>query len=483
MTDDPKRAIDIGLLTPDIQDLLLNDILAPKMTRFCLLNLEKGWPGGKSIWHVDNYVADGNNYHISLVDQPGALIHTDTRTVVGNVVSLLRQVFLRDRPMRSPEGAAKEFLRSLVEPPEWTKVELATLAPVWFRDIMPSLSDNFLIDQWLYRKAVGLLYAPRSSLKSFVALDQLLTLAAGMKSWYGFDTQPCGAFYLAAEGAEGMRERVHAFRLEHGLEDRNLPFVLLPSSLNLLDPHQTTLLIQVIRECQEQQPMGILAVDTVAKTMRGGDENSFPVISTYLESLERIRDECDITVMGIAHAGKDVSRGARGHSSLEADVDFVIRCERDEESGVVAVEVTKQKDAPDGAVLHFNLKHVEIGKSPSGRSKISGVLEPANPDAATKIRLALGPDQDEYDALTNVLLTKGRKVHRDGIPNETVVTVDEWLDEVIKRGLLPPRAEWKEADRKAWYRKRTRLREKGLIRVYEDFLWLFRTPAEIAEAA
>jgi hypothetical protein len=354
---------------------------------------------------------------------------------------------------------------------------------VWFKDIMPSLSDNYLIDQWIYRKAVGLLYAPRSSLKSFVALDKLLTLAAGMKSWYGFDTQPCGAFYLAAEGAEGMRERVHAFRLAHGLEEKNLPFVLLPNALNLLDSHQTNLLIQVIKECQEQQDIGIVAIDTLAKTMRGGDENSFPVISTYLESIERIRDECGVTVIVVAHAGKDVTRGARGHSSLEADVDFVIRCERDEATGVVAVEVTKQKDAPDGTTLHFKLRQVEIGQSPTGRTKVSGVLELVTPDLATKTRLAIGPDQDEYDALTNVLLTKGRKVSHSSIPNEPVVMLAEWLDEVINRDLLPPKDTWKDADRKSWQRTRTRLREKGLIRIYEEFVWLYRTPAEIADAA
>jgi len=68
-------------------------------------------------------------------------------------------------------------------------------------------------------------------------------------------------------------------------------------------------------------------------------------------------------VLMIHHAGKDSTRGARGHSSLRAAVDTEIEVsgQSNPTSGTAS---PKQRDLPSGDVLAFDIEPIEIGYDP-----------------------------------------------------------------------------------------------------------------------
>ena len=131
----------------------------------------------------------------------------------------------------------------------------------------------------------------------------------------------------------------------------------------------------------------LLIVDTVARAMAGGDENCSQDMGALIGACDAIRNELDCTILLIHHAGKDTTKGARGHSSLRAAVDTEL-----EVTGTVnprVVTVRKQRDLPSGDTFAFDLEPVELGKDPETFDPISACVTvyrdqapPATPETA-----------------------------------------------------------------------------------------------------
>lgn len=84
--------------------------------------------------------------------------------------------------------------------------------------------------------------------------------------------------------------------------------------------------------------------------------------------------------MLIHHSGKDVARGARGHSSLRAAVDTEIELTRDE-IGLITAEVTKQRAGPTGYKFAYSLRQIGLGRDQDGGPVTTCLVEPVNAHA------------------------------------------------------------------------------------------------------
>jgi hypothetical protein len=107
----------------------------------------------------------------------------------------------------------------------------------------------------------------------------------------------------------------------------------------------------------------LIIVDTLARVMGGADENTAPDIAGLLTDLEHLR-RTGAHVMLIHHSGKDVDRGARGHSSLRAAIDTEIRLTKDGNERVA--RITKQRDGESGLEGRFTLEQVTLGRDSDG---------------------------------------------------------------------------------------------------------------------
>ena len=88
-----------------------------------------------------------------------------------------------------------------------------------------------------------------------------------------------------------------------------------------------------------------MVIDTLARSMNG-NENSPDDMGKYVASCARIREAGDTLTMVVHHTGKDLARGARGHSSLRAATDVELEVSKGED-GSGNVTVTKARDELD----------------------------------------------------------------------------------------------------------------------------------------
>lgn len=253
----------------------------------------------------------------------------------------------------------------------------------WLVDIEPVMeAAGTLVQDLLDAGAMSCLYGAPNAGKSFWALDLDFHIAA-QKPWREHEICRDGvAIYLAAEGAgRGMKNRLAALRLKHGVE--GVPLALLPCRLDLFDPDADTgEIVAMIQQAQELWglPTIKLTVDTLARTMAGGDENSSKDMAIYVANVQRIQEALPggVHVMIIHHCGKDAAKGARGSSALLAAVDTELEISRvfpnDKELTHAGVLVSKQRDMPAGQTFWHELEDIEFGQDARGKVVKSAVV-------------------------------------------------------------------------------------------------------------
>jgi hypothetical protein len=229
----------------------------------------------------------------------------------------------------------------------------------------------------------------------------------------------------------------------------------------------TKLLLQRIADIG---PIDFIVADTVSRSLAGGDENSSKDMGGFVRNCDLIRSETGTHLCGLRHLGKDESRGARGHSLLKAALDTELTATKAGRNGTL--ELTKQRDGPDGTRWGFAIEPVDISEG-----KHSFVVVPA--DTATMPKGSRWTRRLSIfrDAAAAALLAEGQD-HRPGgngpivkaVPVECIRTEHNRL---YVHGGDGDRAE---AERKAWARALKSARDNRLIgsenSCGRDFVWL-----------
>lgn len=219
------------------------------------------------------------------------------------------------------------------------------------RAVLELPEPGWLIDGILPAEAFTLLYGPKGNGKSFVAVDMSMSIALG-HPWAGHPTHQGPVLYVVAEGAAGIGKRSEAW-LEHHHLDTDYPITWWTRRVNLGDVAQTSELIEIAAEIQ---PV-LVVIDTLARCNAGGDENSPKDMGQVVDSLDRIRETVGTATMPVHHAGKDLSKGARGHTTLLGATDAVLQVT----GGDRRIRVQNEKDAEPAAPLNFQM--VDAGRS------------------------------------------------------------------------------------------------------------------------
>jgi hypothetical protein len=156
--------------------------------------------------------------------------------------------------------------------------------------------------------------------------------------------------YIAAEGASGIGPRIDAWRKRCGVD--RLPIWVVPEAVNLLREPDVGLLLHALATLPV--PPVLVVVDTLARSMVGGDENSALHMGLAVESMSRISRSTGATVLGVHHSGRD-GKDERGHSSLPGAVETKVVV-RQQDDGLITVSCDKQKDSAKFAPWSFRLE-------------------------------------------------------------------------------------------------------------------------------
>jgi hypothetical protein len=324
------------------------------------------------------------------------------------------------------------------------------------------LTSNYMVKGWLDRNCLSMLYGPSNAGKTFVALDIAMHIAAG-KEWHGLRVNGGPVLYIAAEGGAGIRNRLAAIKRERP-DMASAPFTLLPVGVDLHGQGDA----QAICEIMPDEAPALVVVDTLARSMGAGDENTAKDAAMFVRNCDLIREATGAHVMVIHHTGKDEDRGARGSSALRAAVDNEIQI-ASVGSKVGQIISRKQRDQPTPETIWFDLRTVELGVDEDGEPVTSAVVDLGKPPKPTRKPLR-GKNEVAMQALYDALRDHGTTKSGNTWPtNRKVVEVDHWRTACGVHGLTSGVSD--SAARTAFMRAKTKLMDMDEVREFGDHVW------------
>lgn len=253
---------------------------------------------------------------------------------------------------------------------------------VYFADIKPNLNAADFVEGLLIDGAMSVIYGDSGSGKTFFMLDLALHVAGGIP-WRGREVERRGVLYLALEGSHGISNRVAAYKEANKSNAADLAFAIVPVTVDLLSPDgDVARVIEAAKSFAAHMsvPVGMIIVDTLARAIAGGNENSPEDMGALVRNLDLIRQALPSHVAAVHHSGKDSARGARGHSSLRAATDTEIEVSRDEGEKLSVARVTKQRELELGDEFAYRLSAVDLGRDRRGKPVVSCVVFPTDAD-------------------------------------------------------------------------------------------------------
>jgi hypothetical protein len=244
----------------------------------------------------------------------------------------------RARARLDAEAATRQPLKLL------DLAEFATLPKMrWLvRDILPP--DSLVV-----------VFGPAKGGKTFATTDLLMHAAHGL-DWHGYRIpRPLRIAFLAGEGRNGLRVRLHAWIQHHDSAELIGAFKVLPASLSL--PDRVEELIELLRPFNPD----IVAPDTLNAFFGPGDENSTQDMTHFVAACRRLREALACTVLVLHHTALADTGRERGSSVLRGAADVVIQVAKDEGgSGCVGFQVVTARDIePMEQPLALRLEKVE----------------------------------------------------------------------------------------------------------------------------
>jgi len=281
---------------------------------------------------------DAGVQSIKIVNLPDLPVKGDVSDWLdaGNTIDDLHQV-VDTAPLWTPEP---------LQPPaqKWRLLsasEVLTLPPV-----------EWLIEGELPTGGLTVLYGASGSGKSFLALDYALQVA-----------QQDEVVYIAGEGLSGYPDRLLAWRNHHKQKiDR---YHLVDDAIPMLDE-------AAVREfCSAVVPLSpkLIVIDTLARCMLGGDENSAKDMGLFIHACNTIQRLTGAAVLVVHHTGKS-RNSERGSSALRGGADSMIELSNDD--GLISVNCTKSKDSEP-----FKTRYLRLVKVTTRDERDSCVLLPA----------------------------------------------------------------------------------------------------------
>jgi hypothetical protein len=378
-------------------------------------------------------------------------------------------------------------LNNFVETQETQELELpqAPLQREGFKlEAWDDIEDEpveWLVQGVIPQRSFVALYAPPASFKSFVALDIAECIATG-RPFLGNQISKQGAvLYIAGEGHGGIGTRIKALKIHHGTPE-GTPVYFLRRQVNLRSS-QTDLkdLVAAIDDLKaiHEIHFEMIIIDTLARAFGGGNENASEDMGAFITAAGAIQGKYECSLLVVHHAGKDATKGLRGHSSLLGAVDTeleIIRIEGAQPPKGI-LHISKQKDGEDGQRIGFRMVEVTTGSSGvidfEGTSSLAveadeeidtdrpnQAIPPNRTGAGMNQRLALS-------CLHDAIKKYGEMQVVDGMRNKCI-KIDQWRDEFKKRmgsDVMPATLN------KAWYRVKADLADLQKVIIYGELCW------------
>ena len=248
-----------------------------------------------------------------------------------------------------------------------------------FRRLKVSDIQNLADPQWLVNELIpedsfSVIYGPPGSTKSFLALDLACCIATGL-SWQQQPVREGKVMVCVGEGLRGLKWRIESWMLAHPEADadkleENLQII--EDVPHLLEKADTAMLLNTAIEMHEESDadLKLFVIDTLARALVGGDENSAQDVGRAIDACEKVRKATGATALVVHHSGVEGTR-ERGSTALRGAADTSIQVAHDETQRITTVSVKKIKDGEGGK--SYRLALAKYGHSVVLSEALSGI--------------------------------------------------------------------------------------------------------------
>jgi hypothetical protein len=226
---------------------------------------------------------------------------------------------------------------------------------------------EWLVEPILAKTRGHALYAGAKSGKSLMLLEIAAALATGKAVLNSPAREPMHVLYVDYEmSAQDIKDRLEAFGYTQADDLTHLHYVLLPSIGGLDTPEGAKTIIDAVHHYGIQ----LVVIDTTARAVEGAENDADTLRAFYRWTGLALKSK-KCTYIRADHAGKDTSKGQRGTSAKNDDVDVVWRFTKRGADNIL-LEATHRRmswiperveielrDTPDG------LRHTTIQDKPS----------------------------------------------------------------------------------------------------------------------
>lgn len=225
-------------------------------------------------------------------------------------------------------------------PSEFTLTSPGSLRLFSTEELLKLPPPEWLIDHVLPEGGMAVLYGPPGAGKTFVALNIVRSVAAGL-DWFGHATKQSLPLYVSAEGGSGIGKRVAADLFYSNLTAKQVDVMWLLDTLPLYNgSSEVDRLMERIDEV-DRRP-GLVVVDTLARCF-DGDENQQLDMNRFVSGIDALRREFKCTVLVVHHTRLDGDR-ERGNTALRGAADTMIEIQGGVNTPSFSIVCNKQKD-------------------------------------------------------------------------------------------------------------------------------------------
>jgi RecA-family ATPase len=220
--------------------------------------------------------------------------------------------------------------------------ERPTFRTLSVADLSQLPEPEWLVDSMIPAAAMTTLFGPPGAAKSFLALDVACSIATG-HSFHGSSTKPGKVLYCLGEGIRSLRYRIESWCLAHPTADVSLleeNLVVIAKTPHLLEPYDASALLNTVSDMGE---VSLLIIDTLARALVGGDENSAQDVGLAINVCDRVRDTTGAATLLVHHTSAEGSK-TRGSTALPGASDAMIKMTKDDIQHVITLTCYKMKD-------------------------------------------------------------------------------------------------------------------------------------------
>ena len=194
------------------------------------------------------------------------------------------------------------------------------------------------------------LYGPPGVMKSFVAADIALSVAAG-GTWQGNPVSQGFPLYVCAEGSAGMGKRINGWCAYRKVKPSKVQGAWLTESVPVYADSDG--MARVIERIEEADFVpDLIVIDTLARCF-DGDENQQADMGRFVAGVDRLRKEFDATVIVVHHTRLDGDR-ERGNTAFRGAADTMLSLAN--KKGKLILTCNKQKDAEEFEPIELRTK-------------------------------------------------------------------------------------------------------------------------------